>query len=137
MIRFTIDGPPVPWARARLTKNRIFFTPSAQRAHELLVAATARACMARHTGFGGFRKGEPVGVQIRFVFQSSKAHPAGTGHTQRPDIDNLVKLVLDGLNNSGIWHDDAQVCWVEASKGWGMDPKTVVSVAPVLVDRTT
>lgn len=30
-------------------------------------------------------------------------------HTVKPDADNAAKAVLDALQHSGLWHDDAQV----------------------------
>lgn len=39
-------------------------------------------------------------------------HPAG-----RPDLDNVVKLVLDALNGLAFL-DDALVCELAASKRW-------------------
>ncbi len=46
-----------------------------------------------------------------------KTQQKGLPHTQKPDIDNLIKAILDGLNGVA-WKDDAQVCKVTASKRW-------------------
>jgi len=37
-------------------------------------------------------------------------------HDCKPDIDNLVKAVLDALTNDGWWRDDCQVAKVTATK---------------------
>ncbi len=35
---------------------------------------------------------------------------------KKPDIDNIAKCVLDGLNDSGVWGDDAQVVVCQVAK---------------------
>ena len=40
-------------------------------------------------------------------------------HTQKPDADNLVKLVLDRISHSDlIWDDDSQVAYMTVAKYW-------------------
>lgn len=46
-------------------------------------------------------------------------------HLSRPDVDNLVKLVKDGLNGAA-WLDDSQVTNVSGSKQYGSTPRTTV-----------
>jgi Holliday junction resolvase RusA-like endonuclease len=36
----------------------------------------------------------------------------------RPDLDKLVRSLLDGLTGSGIWHDDAQVVRMVVEKSY-------------------
>jgi Holliday junction resolvase RusA-like endonuclease len=57
----------------------------------------------------------PVRVTITAFF----AHKTKTGyHTSRPDLDNIVKSILDGLNGV-IFEDDAVVAEIVASKKYG------------------
>jgi Holliday junction resolvase RusA-like endonuclease len=40
-------------------------------------------------------------------------------HGQKPDADNLVKLVLDRITqHQGIWRDDSQVAYLTVAKYW-------------------
>ena len=48
-------------------------------------------------------------------------------HTQKPDLDNLEKAILDGLNRIAF-ADDSQVALVYKLKRWDMTSRTVVSV---------
>lgn len=47
--------------------------------------------------------------------------------TTKPDIDNVIKAVLDGLNGAA-YADDAQVVELSASKCYSDDPRVVVIV---------
>jgi Holliday junction resolvase RusA-like endonuclease len=37
-------------------------------------------------------------------------------HTSRPDLDNVIKAVLDGMDSAGIWRDDSRVFRLVSSK---------------------
>jgi Holliday junction resolvase RusA-like endonuclease len=51
-------------------------------------------------------------------------------HTQRPDLDNIGKAILDGLNRIA-WADDAQVADLHVRKVWGITPQTVVIIRKI------
>lgn len=54
----------------------------------------------------------PVKVTITAIFN----HKTKTGwHVSRPDVDNIVKAILDGLNGI-VYADDTQVAELVASK---------------------
>jgi Holliday junction resolvase RusA-like endonuclease len=74
-------------------------------------------------------------VDIFFAFTVPKSRAKKKTQAQqykdtRPDIDNLIKAVLDGLNMAGIWRDDAQIAILRASKTWSDSPRTVVTIRP-------
>lgn len=82
----------------------------------------------------------PLRVEMIFYFSRPKSH-FGTGknagnvkpgmslyHTARPDIDNLIKFVLDSLNGI-FWKDDCYVSQINAAKVYTTGtPMTIVRV---------
>lgn len=69
----------------------------------------------------------PVKLTIVAVFPIAKSWPKWRRalatidrlwHVGRPDLDNVIKIACDGLNEV-IWHDDGQVCWIDARKQYG------------------
>lgn len=60
----------------------------------------------------------PVGLTIDAIAPLPKSRPKSVTEewwTMKPDVDNVVKLVMDAL--SGLaWRDDAQVVVVKAAK---------------------
>lgn len=72
----------------------------------------------------------PIRLTVTAVFPIAVSRPkwqrtlAALGklwHVGRPDIDNVIKISMDGLNEI-IWKDDAQICWLVARKFYGPAP---------------
>ena len=57
-------------------------------------------------------------------------------HAQKPDADNLVKLVLDRITRSDlIWRDDSQVAYLTVAKYWADKDENVgcnLTLQPIL-----
>ena len=57
-------------------------------------------------------------------------------HAQKPDADNLVKLVLDRITRSElIWRDDSQVAYLTVAKYWSDKDENVgcnLTLQPIL-----
>jgi len=91
--------------------------------------------------------GCPVGVNITFILArprshystargmrntvraSAPAYPAG-----RPDLDKLIRAVLDGLTTGGAWRDDSQVCELAARKEYGERPGCYILITGMQED---
>ncbi len=69
-------------------------------------------------------------IKVVISFHMRRPQRLGSGihpHIKRPDIDNLIKAVLDALKGV-VWHDDSQICVLEAHKSYVAEPQTVVTV---------
>lgn len=64
----------------------------------------------------------PVRVVVKFIFQAAGKHRNGEWHTGTPDVDNLAKLFLDTLTESGFVGDDRHVASLIVEKFWGDIP---------------
>lgn len=131
MMIIEIPGKPQPKQRPRMTRYGAVYTPAATQSFERLVK--------RHAKLAGAKPGlEPVHVDITSVFaipkswsKKRKLAADGQPHISRPDLDNLVKSVLDGLNGVAF-ADDALVHSVSCRKVWSSncgDGKTVVRIS--------
>lgn len=50
----------------------------------------------------------------------------------RPDLDNMLKFILDCMNGI-VYEDDSQVCELgTVEKRFGLEPKTVIRIEPIL-----
>lgn len=60
---------------------------------------------------------EPIELKLTFQMPRPKSLKKGTiYHTKRPDLDNLIKAVLDALTQAGMWADDNLIYNMQANK---------------------
>lgn len=131
-ISFRMKGRPVPWARMGRNNNtgKTFVDPK-KKAHKMAIARHARAAL----GIGHPAPIEhPCILFITFRYKVPKSWPkwkqlaalrGEVRHASKPDLDNLVKQVKDGLSGS-LYLDDAQVCKIQAQKCYDTHDETFV-----------
>ncbi|MBO4579264.1 MAG: RusA family crossover junction endodeoxyribonuclease [Clostridiales bacterium] len=61
----------------------------------------------------------PLRVEITWMFgtKTKKKHLAP--RIERPDLDNMAKLLLDRMTKLGFWKDDSQIVDLTLRKAWG------------------
>ena len=65
----------------------------------------------------------PVAVRATFVLPRPQSAPARRWAPDRkPDIDKLLRALLDACTAGGAWRDDAQVVTVAVSKVYAVPP---------------
>ena len=104
LIRFEIEGEPIPQSRPRVTRNGNVYTPKRCADYRKLVALCASVAMQEKSMF---QKDVPIVATIDF-YRKRKA-------TSRADIDNLLKSILDSCNGI-VFEDDAQVVEIHCRK---------------------
>lgn len=52
-------------------------------------------------------------------------------HTKKPDIDNLIKAIFDGLNKIAF-NDDSQIISIKATKNYAEQPRVEVEINEIL-----
>lgn len=114
MVEICIEGQPVSQPRPRVTKFGTY-TPKDHPVHAYR-QAIAMECQ-RYTKLEG-----PVAVHVEFYIrlpkdQHRKRNPVIVKpHAKRPDIDNFLKAVFDGLADGELIADDGQISEVRAQK---------------------
>lgn len=130
MIRFTVPGLPQGKGRARFGNGRTY-TPAKTVAYEGLIAFAGQKAMEGIDLIEG-----PVQVQVDAYFpipkswNAKKKAEATNGlawHTSKPDGDNILKAVGDGLNGV-VFKDDSQVVMARVLKAYADTPRLEVTV---------
>lgn len=120
MYTLEIDVRPFPKERPRLSGRRIVYTPYKTRNFENRIAYEWKKKYK-----DSILKGA-VKLDLVFVFKKAKSCKK-TFHTQRPDIDNLEKSILDGLNKVSFV-DDCQVIEMNSKKVFSDTDKILITV---------
>jgi len=78
-------------------------------------AAIAAAVKELTDGETVFDRGRPLAVSVTFYVKRPRKpqHVPGLGQfplpISTPDLDKLLRSTMDGMTESGVWADDAQV----------------------------
>lgn len=116
---FFVPGRPRPQPRPRFANGHAYTPDTAKDWKAAVVAAYVKS-----VGVNEPTK-LPVALRLEFYFQLPKSKLAAYGrgelsgyHSQRPDLDNLEKAVMDALTDAGAWADDCQVVSKKSVKVW-------------------
>lgn len=138
MITFDVPGIPAPQG-----SKTPFGTESNPRTKPWRALVSHYAAEAMNGDYM-FYSGVPLDVTIQFRFPRPKSHfrTGKNAHLLRdsaphfkagkPDVDKLVRAVLDGCTGI-IWQDDAQVATVKAHKIFSAAPGAHVRVTEAKV----
>ncbi len=123
MIEYVILGNPLPLNRPRFFRGRVY---DSQKVEKLINHLEIKR---QHGKLPLFMN--PVHLEITFIFEVPKSYSKkkreltlGKPHCFKPDIDNLVKKILDEMT-SACYTDDAIVSSISARKIYGIQGKTV------------
>lgn len=115
IIKVTIPGKPTPKARPRLGKWGVY-TPKETTDYERYVSEVIFYHLHKDKATVMLPICDPIKLVIRVYFNPAyHKENYDLPHTKRPDIDNLLKSLMDGLNR-GIIKDDSQVYKVDIEK---------------------
>ena len=123
----SIPGDPVPKGRPRFARVGKFvktFTAKDTLRYEERVAAYARDAVPVDTS--GFPLDKALSADVVFVFSRPKSRKESAPMDRKPDIDNLLKSVFDGLSQGGVLKNDARIVSLTAIKEYGDLPETRV-----------
>jgi len=134
-VKFTIPGEPKGKGRPRVENHHgktVTRTPDDTIVYENLVKTVYYQQCKRAM----FEKGTPLDVRITAYYSipesaSKKKKDLMEKHVirpmKKPDVDNVVKVVLDSLNKIA-YHDDAQVVDCMFRKFYSYQPRVVVTI---------
>lgn len=124
-ISFIVDGKPIGKQRPRTVRNRytgktVTYTPDKTKSYEEKVAEAYK-----RKSSDTFKNAVSVNI-IVFVKQPKKQ--TYSNPTVKPDVDNIAKTVLDGLNGVA-YSDDKQVIKLSIAKCYGSEDYVCVSIS--------
>ena len=133
-VAFIIPGPPVGKGRPRMAAGRMY-TPAKTANYEGLVAHEAAVAMAgRPLLEGACSCSIQIVLPIPASWSKKKQAAALAGEiypTVKPDVDNVIKAIFDGMNGV-VWKDDVQACDGQQTKRYGATPMVRVWVQEVM-----
>lgn len=125
-IRYVLHGAPIPLARPRLSRYpHSVFNPQEK---EMKAAEWDLKFQAPDTPMEG-----PISMDVVFympiaksMYKTRRTALMDKPHASRPDIDNLLKFLLDAAKC--LYKDDSQVCKLTAVKIYSDNPRTEFTI---------
>lgn len=130
-ITVTVPGDPVAKGRPRFTRTGRSYTPAKTEKFENLVRLAYSLQQPDRKPADG-----PIELTVRAYFRiptswsKKKQAEAATEQMKKiskPDLDNCLKAVQDGLNGVA-WKDDAQVADTHTSKRYSTRPRVDIII---------
>ena len=133
-VNFHIEGTPVPKKRPRFSTQGGMvrsYTDKATRNYEDHVNLSARAAMGSSDPIE-----TPVGVYLYIRLPIPQSHSKKRTEAclngfekpiKKPDIDNLAKSLLDGMNGV-VFKDDSQIVSLHCTKVYASEPGVDIMV---------
>ena len=136
MITIELEGKPIPLHRPRACKRGAFIQmyndqEPIMNEYRWLIKGMFNAPIYT----------VPMRIGVTFFMPIPKATPKARRAEMlanilrpmsRPDLDNLLKFILDCMNGI-VYEDDSQICELGIiEKRFGLEPKTVVRIEPLL-----
>ena len=124
-VEFTVHGDPAPQGskKAYVVRGRAVITDASKK----LAPWRNTVAQAASAAAGGHMFEDAVHVTAVFNMPRPKS-VRRTFHTVAPDVDKLVRALLDGLTVGGLIRDDSLVVSVRAKKRYWDTPGDVVVV---------
>lgn len=135
MITLQIDGKPIPWKRVgnRVVQGQVY-SYDKQKQEKQKVLWQLRPQYSDEPFL------VPLKLDITFYMPIPKATSSKKRQQmltdfikpmKRPDLDNLEKFYLDCLTGF-LFHDDAQITDLHASKVYSLTPSVLIRVTPFI-----
>jgi Holliday junction resolvase RusA-like endonuclease len=147
-LEFFVEGDPIPQGsvKAFKAKSGVVITTNDSSGRLGRWRGDIRS-VARPLRPGGECLEGSIAVAVDFLFTRPKSHflpvtrsrpepvlrhDVPIWHTQKPDVDRLLRAVLDSLT-AVLYQDDSQVVICHVTKRWGRSAGAVITVSEVLV----
>lgn len=105
---FTVEGSPASQGSlsAHVVKGRVRIHNDSRKTAPWRALVSARAREAMPAGWEAIDA--PVAVKLLFHL-APPMRPRFRRPAVKPDLDKLVRAVLDSLTDAGVWRDDSRV----------------------------
>ena len=133
-IMFTVYGEPVAKGRPRFStrgKFPVAYTPEKTKAYEFEVGMMALAAMGGTKPLeGALEAFIYITYAVPESYSKKRLEACLSGlekHTKKPDLDNVIKSVIDGMDKI-VFDNDSQITSIHATKVYGEVEKVEVMV---------
>jgi|SRR6266850_1961752 len=134
---FIINGIPIAWKRPGQTSLGIRYDMQKEIKEDIFYELRLQKQKTRLDINVVPPKG-PLKLDITFFMplppswsNKRRNDTDGMYHAIKPDTSNMIKFYEDAATGL-LWHDDAQICFIEARKIYSTQPRTEITVTEIV-----
>ena len=122
MLDYFVPGQPIPQGSktaAVISGRAVMFDANKKLKAWRQAVTEATNLELTRLRWTGYEPGDALVVVLHFQLERPKTVKR-LEPTVKPDLDKLVRAVLDGITDARAWNDDSQVIAVWATKSYGV-----------------
>lgn len=122
MLDYFVPGQPIPQGSktaAVISGRAVMFDANKKLKSWRQAITMATNLELTRLRWTGYEPGDALVVFLHFHLERPKSVKR-LEPTVKPDLDKLVRAVLDGITDARAWNDDSQVVAVYATKNYGV-----------------
>lgn len=132
---FIITGTPKPQARPKFFRNKAGYMGTYSPKSDWFNIVYTETLKKKQELLGDKKLCGMINIRLDFYLpipssfsNKKKIMMEFQPVTKKPDIDNLVKAVMDAINYTNLWEDDSRIWKIESSKVYSKEPRCYIRI---------
>lgn len=132
---FIITGTPKPQARPKFFRNKAGYMGTYSPKSDWFNIVYSEILKQKQEFYKDVRLKGEIEIHINFFMpipsslsNKKKKQLELSYHTKKPDIDNLIKAILDAINYTNLWEDDSHIWKIVSEKRYSACPQCVITI---------
>ena len=135
VLDFNIIGTPKPQARPKFFRNKAGYMGTYSPKSDWFNIVYSEILKQKQEKYKDIKLKGAIEIALRFympipssISNKKKQQLIYAPHTKKPDIDNLVKAVLDAINYTNLWEDDSHIYKITTFKVYNETPQCKITI---------
>lgn len=138
IIEYSVIGTPKPQSRPKFFRNRAGYMGTYSPKTDWFNIVYTETLKKKQEILGDIKLSGAIEIVLEFIMpiptsisKKKQEQLKFKYHTKKPDIDNLIKAVLDAINYTNLWEDDRCIAKIVSSKIYGEEPQCRIVIREV------
>ena len=134
-LKFVIKGTPKPQARPKFFRNKAGYMGTYSPKTDWFNIVYSEILKQKEEKYKDIKLKGAIKIAIHFfmpipssISNKKKQQLQYMPHTKKPDIDNLIKAVMDAINYTNLWEDDSHIWCLMSSKTYSDEPQCQITI---------
>ena len=134
-LKFIIKGTPKPQSRPKFFRNKAGYMGTYSPKTDWFNIVYSEILKQKQEQYKDIKLKGEIRISIHFFMpipsslsNKKKQKMLYMPHIKKPDIDNLIKAVMDAINYTNLWEDDSHIWNIMSHKVYSDEPRCVITI---------